>query len=294
MNKKKKKLIRIIVILLLLTVICFSSVAYLKKRRESDEVTPNQTPGNNDSHVNTTIDPVEQALRNETYFLERNLTRYLSYAKKYPDKEPAEVVRSVNANIDYDFYTNDTASNLADGILVLVNKYHKLPSDYEPDLVSMSSTYTYGTFQMQREAYEHFKDMCDNASVDGIHLYNVSAYRSYSRQETLYNNYVKQGGQEYADNTSARAGYSEHQTGLVSDIITADSNSHFENTKEYAWLKENSYKYGFIERFPQGKEYITGYEFEPWHYRYVGVEVATYIQEHQITFDEYYAYFIEK
>ncbi len=291
-RRERKKLIIIIVILLVLTIICFSGVALLKNRNGGDDVPVN--PGNENNEANEALDPVVAALKKETYFIESRLTRYLDYIKNNPDKDMEEVIRSVNANIDYAFYTNEVESNVNDGTLIIVNKFHKLPEDYNPDLVDMSSAYTYGSFKMERTAYEHYKEMCDAAAIDGIHLYNVSAYRSYERQEYLYNYYTKTGGKDYADATSARPGYSEHQTGLASDIITSDEDKHFENTKEYAWLIANSYKYGFILRYPKDKEYITGYIFEPWHYRYVGIEVAKYIYEHDITYDEYYAYFIEK
>jgi len=147
--------------------------------------------------------------------------------------------------------------------------------------------------QMETVAYEHFKQMVDAAKGDGIKLYNISSYRSYSTQSGLYNNYVNNNGKEAADRFSARAGYSEHQTGLATDINTASSADHFENTKEYQWLINNCHKYGFILRYPQGREYITGYKFEPWHYRYVGVDVATYVMKNNITFEEYYAYFVD-
>lgn len=294
-RRQRKKLIIILVILLLLCVICFSSVIYLKKQnRENDNVSK---PSNNGSVVkpnNNEEDPVLVAIKNEQYYLERNLSRYLSYAKSNPSKSAKDIVADVNAHIDSAFYTDVVDTNLDDGLLVLVNKYHKLPDDYEPDLVEMSNIYSYDGYKMNATAYEHLKDMIDTASQDGIKLFNISSYRSFKTQENLYNRYVNKDGKEAADTYSARAGYSEHQTGLATDLNTADENKHFENTKEYAWLKANAYKYGFIERYPQGKEYITGYIFEPWHYRYVGEEVAKYIYENDITFDEYYAFFIEK
>ena len=97
-----------------------------------------------------------------------------------------------------------------------------------------------------------------------------------------------------ADLSTARAGFSEHQTGLAIDILTYNVTlSNFEETDAFKWLSSNAYKYGFILRYPKGKEDITGYEYESWHYRYVGVEIATQIFEEDITFDEYYAYYLE-
>ena len=92
-----------------------------------------------------------------------------------------------------------------------------------------------------------------------------------------------------------RAGYSEHQTGLALDIVTyGASMDTFENTDEFKWLSDNAYKYGFILRYPKGKEKLTGYSYESWHYRYVGKDVAKKIHDLDITYDEYYAYYIEK
>lgn len=238
-------------------------------------------------------DPNIKKFKGATYYIDENIDRYLSYLNANPDKDINEVVRCVNSNIDYEFYTNVTATDMSDGYLVLVNKYTKLDENYTPNLVTMSSTYSYDNMQMEATAYEHFKQMVDAAKNDGIKLYNISSYRGYSTQNYLYNNYVNNSGKEAADTFSARPGYSEHQTGLATDINTANSSDHFENTKEYQWLINNSYKYGFILRYPQSKEYITGYKFEPWHYRYVGLDVAKYIKEHDMTYEEYYAYFVK-
>lgn len=231
-------------------------------------------------------------LRKEKYYLENNLNRYLDYSKKYPDKDYSEVIRSINSNIDNNFYTNIINTDTSKGYLMLVNKYHKLDKSYKAELVTLASKY--GGGQLEKVAAENFKKMCDAASSDGIKLYNVSGYRSYNSQLSIYNRYVNRDGVSKADTYSARAGHSEHQTGLATDINTASSSANFQNTKEYAWLTENCYKYGFILRYPNGKQYLTGYKYEPWHYRYVGVEAATYIKEHNITFEEYYAYYVNK
>jgi len=130
---------------------------------------------------------------------------------------------------------------------------------------------------------------------EGVYIRNLSAYRSYSRQSAIYNNYKKEHGLKWTDKWSARAGHSEHQTGLALDVTKKGMSTFtgFENTKEFTWISNNAHKFGFILRYPDGKNYITGYGYEPWHYRYVGVDVATYIYENDITFEEYYAYFIE-
>ena len=136
--------------------------------------------------------------------------------------------------------------------------------------------------------------MYNAAKEEGLYLIITSAYREYEFQETLWKKYAAQQGEEWADSIAARPGYSEHQSGLALDIVTYKSNMNdFENTKEFKWLQDNAHKYGFILRYPKGKEKLTGYNYESWHYRYVGVETATKIKKLGITFDEYYAYYLK-
>lgn len=133
--------------------------------------------------------------------------------------------------------------------------------------------------QMRTETATALEQMFAGAKQQGINLEVVSAYRSYSYQQTLYEGYVGSVGQSAADAESARAGYSEHQTGLSVDIGGTDNacvlSQCFGTTPEGAWLAANAYKYGFLLRYPQDLESITGYEYEPWHFRYIG----TYLSE---------------
>lgn len=225
-------------------------------------------------------------------YIEDYYNRYIAYKKTHSKYSDDEIITYVNIGLDREFYTNMQSVNMDDGILVLCNKYHILNSNYVPDLVNLPGNY--GGGQLQREAAQYFMKMVDAAKLDGIKLWNVSGYRSYYTQKTIYNNYVNRDGVSKADTYSARPGSSEHQTGLASDINTASSAAHFENTKEYAWLINNSYKYGFILRYLKDKTFITGYKYEPWHYRYVGVDAAKIIKEKNITYEEYYATYILK
>ena len=166
-----------------------------------------------------------------------------------------------------------------DGILI-ANKTYPLPSTYKPG----------GLTSTTQEAFDKMKAW---AKKDGINLVIKSGYRSYATQKSTYNYYVSRDGVAKADTYSARPGHSEHQTGLAIDItslehpyITNNDNS-FDKSKEYEWLKNNCHKYGFILRYPKGKEHITGYNTESWHFRYVGVDVATKIYQENITFEEY-------
>jgi D-alanyl-D-alanine carboxypeptidase len=215
--------------------------------------------------------------------------RYLRYGEDCPDLSPEEVVARVNIGLDQSFYSGVIAISDPGAATVLVNKYRCLGSDFVPELVKMSSQYASRSAYMEPTAYEWFTKMADDARAEGLRLYSVSAYRSYDYQVKLYQNYVRRSGQESADTYSARPGFSEHQTGLVVDINTASRSAHFERTAQYRWLLENSWKYGFILRYPEGKEEITGYIFEPWHFRFVGLETAQAVYESGLTYDEYVA-----
>ena len=156
------------------------------------------------------------------------------------------------------------------GILI-ANKTYPLPSTYNPGVDSVANA--------------ALEEMFAAAKVDGFNLFVKSGFRSYSTQKSLYNSYVKRDGAAAADRYSARAGHSEHQTGLAFDINKA--NSSFAGSPEANWLAENCYKYGFIIRYPEGKESITGYIYEPWHVRYLGVETATAVYNSGLCLEEY-------
>ena len=177
---------------------------------------------------------------------------------------------------------------------MLVNKYNYVTNDFVPnDLVDVLE-YSKPGIKLNKECKDAFIKMARDAEVNGYTLRAISTYRTLEYQEKLYNNYMKQDGQEKADTYSARPGFSEHHTGLAVDL---DNNilsyTNFENTKEFNWMQDNAYKYGFILRYPKD-ESITGYIYEPWHYRYVGLDVATYIHDKNITFEEYYYEFLDK
>ena len=181
-------------------------------------------------------------------------------------------------------------------ILALVNKSYALPSDYEPhDLVVPDVRFPFTEFhekkQLRKEAAIALEELFSAADREGIELFAVSGYRSYERQEAIFAAYVEQHGEEHANTFSARAGESEHQTGLVMDVSSQDVGfdlvTEFGETKAGKWVAENAHKYGYIIRYPKGKEHITKYQYEPWHLRYVGVNAATEIYENDLTLEEY-------
>jgi preprotein translocase subunit YajC len=166
--------------------------------------------------------------------------------------------------------TVDNGCTYVDGILV-ANKSYSLPEDYDPGLMP--------------EAEEAFEKLTAAAGEAGLNIYEGSGYRTYSFQVECYNSILETYGKEYADSISARPGYSEHQTGYTIDCNTI--NDAFGDTEEGKWLAEHCAEYGFIIRYPEGKEDITGYAYESWHIRYVGVEAAKEMTEQGITLEEY-------
>ena len=205
------------------------------------------------------------------------------------------IMRIVNVNGDYEPYTNASPTDMDKGILMLVNKYNYLEEDHDiPNLENISLMYAYNDNLLQEEAVTNYVKMARAAKEEGLNLVVNTSYRTYNSQEKIYYNFVKQYGEEYAEENSARAGYSEHETALSIDIDANRTDADlFEESSEYAWLMENAHEYGYILRYPKDLEKITGFSFEPWHYRYVGKEVAEKIKEENITFDEYYQYYVK-
>ena len=157
-----------------------------------------------------------------------------------------------------------------DGILI-VNKTYPLPKSYAPHEDKTAVSALYGMFKA--------------AKKEGLSLFVKSGYRSYLDQSIIYRGYVERDGQAAADRYSARPGHSEHQSGLAFDLNSTSSS--FADTPEGIWLKDNCHKYGFIIRYPEGKEHLTGYMYEPWHVRYLGVEKATAVYESGLCLEEY-------
>ncbi|AEF83871.1 carboxypeptidase [Treponema primitia ZAS-2] len=178
----------------------------------------------------------------------------------------------------------------------LVDKTHPLPDHYEPaDLEELRG----GAYQinrrslmLRREAARALETMAAAAQVDGAILLASSSYRSYDYQEELYARYVREDGQEAADRFSARPGYSQHQTGLVVDFGSIDDS--FAETRSGRWILTNGSRYGWSLSFPQGYEAVTGYVWESWHYRYVGPELAFFIDTYFDGIQQYALQFIHE
>lgn len=221
-----------------------------------------------------------------------NYDRYIAYTDETGEDEKTTVIH-VNLNMDKEAYDYAVSVNKF-SYDMLVNKFHFLADNFEPDeLITISKEYTGGEeFKANAVAVNSLIQMFKSAKLDGLEMVVNSAYRSYDDQIEIAEFYRKWYGDNYVNKYVARAGFSEHQTGLAFDIGSTSSNV-FAESKEYKWMQENAYKYGFIMRFSKKGEVITGFKNEPWHYRYVGKDIAKYIYENNITFEEYFVMFLD-
>ncbi len=223
------------------------------------------------------------------YFKQENTDRYVLYKIKNPDYTYEKVITYVNIGIDQDFYKNINVIKGGHDITVLVNKFHKLPDTFKPELVQLDPSICVdgrGPQYMHPEAARAFIQMHEDAKLLGLNITAYGTYRSIETQHSIWNRAVSSGRTiEDVDSLNARGGHSEHHTGLAIDVIK--NNYSVENTEEFKWYRENAHKYGFIIRYPEGMEYITGYKYEPWHLRYVG-DIAEDIYNSGLTYEEYY------
>lgn len=285
--KKKNFIIFIIFIVLIgfsftkLTTLILNTFDSPKKEIENKTLTKKEKKLQKLNNINKKI----------SYFKMENLDRYISYKNKNKDLSDEQIIKDVNMDLDKKQYEDMHETINLNKINILVNKHNYLKEDYVPEnLKNLSSTYALSNMKMVEEAANAFESLSKDASKENYKVIAMSTYRSYEYQVDLYNKYVKSDGKEAADTYSGRPGNSEHQTGLAVDVYNqTETYTNFEKTKEYNWMQENAYKYGFILRFPKDKENETGYEFESWHYRYVGKEIAKYIHKHNITLEEYIA-----
>ncbi len=193
-----------------------------------------------------------------------------------PQETTAETIETTSETTTADEYTNGDIT-VKNGItyirgVIIVNKTYSLPSDYNPGV--------------DKTAEDAFKKMQSAAASEGLNIYISSGFRSFDYQAGLYKRYADRDGKAAADRYSARAGHSEHQTGLAFDLNSIDDS--FANTAEGKWVAENCYKYGFIIRYPKGKEDVTGYMYEPWHIRYLGDDLAKEVYESGKTLEEFF------
>lgn len=260
-----------------------NEIEYIKTLKE-DEI---NTLLNHKYNVNIT------KLMKEKYFIFANLDKYLDYINEN-NSNLTDIVAKVNTKASLGWYKTIADTDTSKGELMLVNKFYKLSETYVPsDLVDVSLSYAYEGKQVSKMMYDSLTNMLDAAKESGYNLVVSQGYRSYADQEEAYNDIEASSGVDYADKVAARPGHSEYQTGLsvvVKPLYTEGSD--MENSPEHAWILENAYKYGFILRYPKDKENITGFSYDAWRLRYVGSNAARIIHNENITFDEYYEYYI--
>ncbi len=305
--KKKVKIIGIGIILLTIIIIVlvrlsilFNSYEYKLKKigydKEETKIILKLDKEKVDNILTFKLNKEIPLLIETKYFMYKNLNYYLDYYNKNSSYNLRDIVEIVNTNRDKEYYSDIKSSDITKGTLTLVNKYYSLNKEYEPiELRNINLQYAYANNKLIKEANDKYIELAKAAKKLNYNIIISSSYRDYESQEDIYNRREKTMGTEKTDEYVSRPGHSEHQLGYAIDIdLYKTEYDKFENTDEYKWLLENAHKYGFILRYPKEKENITGYSFEPWHYRYVGIEVAEYIYKNKITFDEYYAYYIEK
>lgn len=266
--------------------------------------TENETKIIISSLENTQIDEVLKMKYNnnitkllkEKYFIYNNLNRYLDYYSNHEKIDATKVVAIVNTGADSDWYDNVKSTDTSKGTSMLINKFYALSEGYEPeDLVEVPGYYAYSDVSVSKVIYDNLTEMLDAARSAGYTLVVSQGFRSYKEQLDTYKDIENSSSTEYAEIIAARAGHSEYQSGLGILIAPyAKDPSENKTSPEHTWLINNAHKYGFILRYPEGTEDITGFNSDAWRLRFVGVDISSKIKNENITFDEYYAYYINK
>lgn len=277
---KKNILVYILIMILLITGFYIGTT---KKDTKTKEIPTKK--------VETLIDKMKKI----EYYNGKYKDRYKDYQKENQNLELEDIVTRVNLSLDKKPYEETKKTPYPNTDYILVNKHIYMGEDYIPeDLEELDTSYARSGMKLVKKAKKAVEQMAKQAKKEGFTIRVMSSFRDYQYQVNLYNRYKETDGEEKADTYSARPGFSEHQTGLCIDIDDGNlSYTNFEKSPSFNWMQENAHKYGFILRYPKDKTDITTYTYESWHYRYVGKEIASYIKEHNITFDEYYIQFIE-
>lgn len=271
-NKRfKNRLITFMLLSLIINGAIFGVIKAINSRSEKDDANKSEIQKNEDTSIEEDIED------------------------KDDNKTPTEIedqqtnTSDANTSKTSKGFTIEVKDGITyvDGYLI-VNKTYPLPSDYVPIDTYKAITTSNCQECLNNDAYAAYSKMKSDASTNGLSLWIASGYRSYSYQNGLYQSYVNRNGQSAADTYSARPGHSEHQSGLAFDLNTVSDS--FANTKEGIWVNENCYKYGFIIRYPKDKDDETGYKYEPWHLRYVGIDLAAklYNGGDWITMEDYF------
>ena len=291
---KKKPLVILLICITLLTTTIISKDKE-KNYKENSKVVTKKTSNKKMTNKEKKLNELENIDKKISYFNYSYLNRYLKYHKKNPNLKIEDVIIRVNIGIDNDYYTNTKKTPYLNKSYILINKYYYTEDKYiTKKIKKIDKKYARDGMKLVSYAKDAFEKMASDAKKKDLNIIAMSSYRSYNYQVNLYNKYAKSDGKKAADTYSARPGFSEHQTGLATDIYNGKEDyTNFEKTKEFEWMQKNAHKYGFILRFPSDKTDLTGYVYESWHYRYVGTKIATYMKKNNLCFEEYYAKKIE-
>lgn len=287
--KKKNFIIFLVIILTILLCLIKSTttvINLIKDNKEKKEVKEKKP-----TEKEIKLEKLNNIHKKINYFKDENIDRYIDYKNNNKDLSLKQIIKNVNMNMDLKHYEDIFPATNLNELNILVNKHYYLEEDYIPNnLEEINTQYALKGMKLVNVAKEAFEEMSAAARKENLKIVAMSTYRDYNYQENLYNKYVKQDGIEKADLYSGRPGFSEHQTGLAVDVYNGkETYTNFHKTKEFTWMQEHAKEYGFILRYPENKENETGYEYESWHYRYVGIDIAKYINDNNITYEEYCA-----
>ncbi|MDR3073080.1 MAG: M15 family metallopeptidase [Clostridiales Family XIII bacterium] len=222
------------------------------------------------------------------YFRETRLHRYILYADENPQFSMEDVVTYVDLDLDKENYYEALAVGDPNSIDVLLTKHRCLPDGFVPqNLITIDEQYNPNGWSLSSEAAMQFEALCAAAEEDGILLRVGSAYRAEADQRSVYDSYLSELGEDAGALRVAVPDFSEHQTGLAVDVWNLSDFAIAEDSEEWWWMQENAMRFGFVQRYEPGKEYITGYQAESWHYRYLGVALATEVSRSGLTVDEW-------
>lgn len=289
---KKRVAIAAIIFIAIISIIIYLIINILTLIIPSD---PPSTPTSPITKKISKKDP----LTSLDYFLPSQKERYNNYKANHPDLSNEEIVTHINMNLDYNFYDHIVIQSDPYALNTLINKYYRLEDNFTPlDLVYINDGYTsnsdpaykYRKHQMSSVVYDDFVALRNKCYEKGISFYVVSGYRSTEAQKKSYNHMANTFSTAEADKTCSRPGHSEHTLGLACDVaLDTYSFENIVNHPEYQWFAEILSDFGFIIRYPEGKDSLTGYSYEPWHLRYLGKDLAKKVKKSNLTYDEYYA-----
>lgn len=281
--KKKLNIKKVMVVFIILILLVVGGVFVVKN------IFAPSSSGDTDKKPTTNTVKDNNEFSNLEYYHSEKLERYKAYKTENPTMSIEDIVTHVNMGIDKPFYSEDPIQvKDPEDLTVIINKVYSLPLDWEPnDLVVLDNYKGQSARKIAAEAFFDFREACKE---QGFTIYAHSGYRSTEFQDKIYKNMINTYGQEYTDKYVSRPGQSEHTTGLCIDIsIDSIPYEEIEQSSHYSWFREHLSDYGFILRYPEDKENLTGYNYESWHIRYLGKDLAKKVEKSGLTYDEYVA-----